>query len=91
MVLFLRKQAAQTRLERQSSDWKDDDYAVVEDTVIGRIYRLDGGPSDGTWVWFLNRLPPGDHRGLILSGGELTLDAAKAALRVQYEKWKARR
>ena len=40
MTLFLRKQNDQDRIEgRQPKPWKDDDYAVVDDRVIGRIYR----------------------------------------------------
>ena len=40
MTLLLRKQRAQDRVEgREPLDWSDDDYAVVDDTVIGRIYK----------------------------------------------------
>jgi hypothetical protein len=39
----------------------------------------------------LNRLPGGARSGVKLSGGEPSLDAAKAALKVEYERWKARR
>jgi hypothetical protein len=48
MPLFLRKQSKQARLTGSSANWSDDDYAVVEDTVIGRIYRLTGGPQGGS-------------------------------------------
>jgi len=40
--------AAQARIEgREPFDWGDDDYAVVDDTVIGRIYRemIHGEPK----------------------------------------------
>jgi len=40
MTLRLRKSSAQTRIEgREPFNRSEDDYAVVEDTVIGRIYR----------------------------------------------------
>jgi hypothetical protein len=92
MVLLLRKQAAQTRLEGGSGQWSDNDYAVVEDTVIGRIHREIGGPQGGRWLWFLNMLAmPGDRTGVVMRGCEPSLDAAKAALKVEYERWKARR
>jgi hypothetical protein len=40
MTLLLRKSNAQARIEdRESRNWPDDDSAVVEGTVIGRIYR----------------------------------------------------
>jgi hypothetical protein len=40
MTLLLRKQRAQDRIDgREPLEWSDDDYAVVDDTVIGRIYK----------------------------------------------------
>jgi hypothetical protein len=40
MTLLLRKSSAQARIEGWESDnWSDGDYAVVEDTIVGRIYR----------------------------------------------------
>lgn len=53
MTLLLRKQRAQARIEGlEPANWPDDDYAVVDDTVIGRIYRetIHGEPK---WMWFL--------------------------------------
>jgi hypothetical protein len=93
MPLFLRKQSKQARLTGSSAQWSDDDYAVVEDQVIGRIYRVIGGPQGGHWLWFLNSQTFGEagRSGIILRGRAPSLDAAKAALRVQYERWKARR
>jgi len=47
MTLILRKQHAQDRIEGQEPppDWSDDDYAVVDETLVGRIYRqpVQGG------------------------------------------------
>jgi hypothetical protein len=40
MTLLLRKSSAQARIEGWDlSIWGDDDYAVVDDTIVGRIYR----------------------------------------------------
>ncbi len=40
MTLLLRKQRTQARIEgEEPAHWPDDDYVVVDDTVIGRIYR----------------------------------------------------
>ncbi len=41
MTLILRKQHAQDRIEGREPppDWSDDDYAVVDETLVGRIYR----------------------------------------------------
>jgi len=30
---------------------------------------------------------PGDRTGVVMTGGEPSLEAAKAALKVEYEKW----
>jgi hypothetical protein len=59
MTLLLRKQRAQARIEgREPFDWPDDDYAVVADTIVGRIYRemIIGKPK---WRWFLQCIPQG--------------------------------
>jgi len=40
MVLILRKSSAQSRIEGSDPrNRSDDDYAVVDDTIVGRIYR----------------------------------------------------
>jgi hypothetical protein len=41
MTLILRKQHAQDRIEERQPppDWTDDDYAVVDEMLVGRIYR----------------------------------------------------
>jgi len=40
MTLLLRKSSAQARIEGwDPSNRSDDDYAVVDDTIVGRIYR----------------------------------------------------
>ena len=40
MTLILRKQHAQDRIEGREPppDWSDDGYAVVDETLVGRIY-----------------------------------------------------
>ena len=54
---LLRRQPAQARIDGREpfdSGWKD--YAVVEDTVIGRICKeiIHG---EGKWLWFLQQVP----------------------------------
>jgi hypothetical protein len=63
MTLLLRKQNAQDRIEgRVPFGWKEDDYAVVDETRIGRIYKGQL-PAGEKWCWFLNgafvAIPPG--------------------------------
>jgi hypothetical protein len=92
MLLILRKQDARARLAGDTyTVWGEHHYAVSEDRQIGRIYRMEGGPQHGTWLWFLNQLAmPGDRTGVVMRGGAPTLDEAKAALKVEYEKWQGR-
>jgi hypothetical protein len=59
------------------------DYAVVDETRIGRIYRE---PIHGVmkWRWFLQTMPaPPPNNGV-----SDTLDEAKAALVKRYEEFK---
>ena len=88
MTLLLRKSSAQARIEGwEPANWRDDDYAVVDDTVIGRIYRelIHGEPK---WMWFLQYIPgappggpvPPPNRGMADN-----LDDAKAAFAKRYD------
>ena len=57
MTLLLRKSSAQARIEGwDPRNRSDDDYAVVDDTIVGRIYRemILGEPK---WRWFLAMHP----------------------------------
>jgi hypothetical protein len=57
MVLLLRKSSAQARIEGwDPRNRSDDDYAVVDDMIVGRIYRemIIGKPR---WRWFLQQIP----------------------------------
>src|SRR5260370_5506418 len=86
MTLFLRKPTAEDRVEgRQSLDWGEDDYAVVDETQIGRIFnqQMAAGPK---WVWFLQVAPVSPPN----EGVADTLDEAKAALAKRYEEVKRR-
>jgi hypothetical protein len=85
MMLLLRKQHAQDRIEGQEPplDWSEDDYAVADETLIGRIYRQQV-QGDLKWLWFLQVVPaPAPNQGI----GD-TLDEAKAALAKRYEEVK---
>jgi hypothetical protein len=79
-MLLLRKSSAQARIEGwDPRNWSDDDYAVVDDTIVGRIYRemIIGKPK---WRWFLQQIPRGrsgepnpaaqSGNGRYLGGGE---------------------
>jgi hypothetical protein len=84
MTLLLRKQRAQDRIEgRDPFGWKEDDYAVVDETRIGRIYK-EQLPAGEKWRWFLNgallAIPP----GIQASGSADTLEQAKAEIAAQY-------
>jgi hypothetical protein len=82
MTLILRKQHAQDRIEGQEPplDWSDDDYAVVDEKLVGRIYRQQV-QGDIKWLWFLQTVPaPLPNQGITD-----TLEEAKAALAARYE------
>ena len=80
MTLILRKRTAEDRVEgRQPLDWAEYDYAVVDETPIGRIFKqqMAAGPK---WVWFLQVVPvPRPNEGVAD-----TLDEARAALAKRY-------
>jgi hypothetical protein len=80
MTLILRRMRAQDRIEgREPVDTGEDDYAVVDETRIGRIYRE---PIHGEmkWHWFLQTVPaPAPNSGMAD-----TLDEAKAAIARRY-------
>ncbi len=81
MTLLVRKQHTQDRIEGLDSfDWGEDDYAVIDETQIGRIYkeRVPGGVK---WLWFLQV----EEAPLPNKGIADTLDKAKAALIKRYE------
>jgi hypothetical protein len=85
MTIILRKQHAQDRIEGREPppDWSDDDYAVVDETLIGRIYRQEV-QGDIKWLWFLQTVPaPPPNQGIAE-----TLEEAKAALAARYEQVK---
>jgi hypothetical protein len=83
VTIFLRKMRAHAVIEgRDPAPWSnDDDYAVVEGKLIGRIYRERVPGGDMKWRWFL-------QSGLVVpqpnSGEADTLEEAKAALAERY-------
>jgi hypothetical protein len=91
MTLLLRKSGAQARIEGwDSSHWRDDEYAVADDTIVGRIYRemVLGKPK---WRWFLQQIPeagPGRPIPPPNQGMADTLDEAQAAFAKRYEEVK---
>jgi len=93
MVLLLRKSSAQARIEGwDPRNRSDHDYAVVEDTIVGRIYRemIIAKPK---WRWFLQQIPeagPGRPIPPPNQGMADTLEDAQAAFKKRYEevKWR---
>ncbi len=80
MTLLLRRQRAQAKIEGwKPFDWPDDDYSIVDDIIVGRIYRelIHGEPK---WLWFLQTDPAPPPN----SGVADTLDEAKAAFAMRY-------
>ena len=88
MAFFLRKSSAQARIEGwDPRNRSDNDYAVVDDTLVGRIYRemILGKPK---WRWFLQSIPeagPGRPIPPPNQGMADTLDEAQAAFKKRYE------
>ncbi len=87
MTLILRMQEAEDRIEGQEPfDRSEDDYAVIEETRIGRIHsqQLQAGLK---WHWSLEIAPASPPNQGIAD----TLEEAKAALARQYgevKQWK---
>ncbi len=84
MTLLFRKQHTQDGIEGLDSfDWGEDDYAVVDERQIGRIYK-ERVPAGVKWLWFLQVVEaPLPNKGIAD-----TLDEAKAALVKRYEEVK---
>jgi hypothetical protein len=91
MTLLLRKSSAQARIEGwDPRNRSEDDYAVVDDTIVGRIYRemILGKPK---WRWFVQQTPEaGSGRPIPPpnQGMADTLDEAKAAFAKRCEEVK---
>ena len=76
MTLILRKQ-------RFTLDWWEHDYAVVDETLVGRLYRQQV-QGDIKWLWFLQTVPaPLPNQGIAD-----TLEEARVALAARYEQVK---
>jgi hypothetical protein len=94
MTLLLRKSSAQARIEGwDPRNRSDDDYAVVDDTIVGRICRemILGKPK---WRWFLQQIPeagPGRPIRPPNQGMADTLDEAKAAFEKRYQEVRRRK
>ena len=88
MTLLLRKSSAQARIEGWvPSNRGNDDYAVVDDTIVGRIHR-EMIHGESKWRWFLQCIPeagPGTPIPPPNQGMADTLDEAKAAFAKRYE------
>jgi hypothetical protein len=98
MTLLLRKSSAQARIEGwDQRNRSDDDYAMVEDSIVGRIYRelilgkLELILGKLKWRWFLHCIPEGGSGRPIPppnQGMADTLGEAQAAFKKCYEEVK---
>jgi hypothetical protein len=77
-----------TDLDRSPATADLDDWIVLDDgTPIGRIYQRHAPANvDVTWFWSITYVEP--RAGLRTSGMAETLEAAKAAFRDSYDKWR---
>jgi hypothetical protein len=85
MTLILRKQYPEDRIAGREPppDWSDDDYVVVDETLVGRIYR-QRVQGDIKWLWFQQTVPtPLPNQGIAD-----TPEEAKVALAARYEQVK---
>jgi hypothetical protein len=80
MALILRKSRAQAHIDGLDPNiWSEDDYAIVDETPIGRIYS-ERNHSEMKWLWFLQTDPaPPPNKGIAD-----TLDEAKSAFKKRY-------
>jgi hypothetical protein len=79
MALVLRRQYVQDRMEgREPAGYSVDDYAVVDGTRIGRIWRE---VQDGTakWLWSLQTGPAQVESGIVD-----TLEQARAMVSMRW-------
>jgi hypothetical protein len=86
MAVFLRKQRDQPVITgRKSSNCGDDDYAVIDGSlVVGRISRQQL-PAGFKWRWFLQAfacVPP----NIWATGSRDTLEDATAEIVAEYQK-----
>ena len=85
MALTLRP----TDLERSPATADLEDWIVLDDGIpIGRIYQRHApANADVAWFWSVTAYVE-PRSGLRTSGMAETLDAAKAAFRDSYDKWR---
>jgi hypothetical protein len=79
-----------TRLEQSPAFAGLEDWDVLDNgKPVGRIYERHAPASpDQTWFWSITEYVE-PRSGLRTSGMTGTLDAAKAAFRNSYDKWRA--
>jgi hypothetical protein len=84
MALVMRRQYVQDRIEgREPSGYSVDDYAVVDGTRIGRIWReVHNGVAK--WLWSLQVAPAQPAESGIVD----TLEQARAAVSKRWQEVK---
>jgi hypothetical protein len=85
VTIFLRKMEAHVVIEGPDPEpWSnDDDYAVVEGKLIGRVYRDRVPGGETKWRWSLQSRPVVPQPN---SGEADTLEEAKAALAERHQR-----
>ena len=70
------------------SERKHDFVAHDDGALVGRIYRTNGGPQNGRWLWFANGIEasPGTV-GCALSGELATKQEAADAVKATWARW----
>jgi hypothetical protein len=82
MQLVLRR----ANVSRISGQRQDEDYDVFDgERDVGRVYLVDSYGGNETWFWGASFQLTGRKS----YGHAPTLDEAKAALRAEYEAWRA--
>jgi hypothetical protein len=70
---------------RKGAHWQDEDYDVFDsEHDVGRVYLVDSNAGTETWFWGVSFLLTNRNS----YGHAPTLDAAKAAFKAEYERWR---
>lgn len=67
---------------------KHDFVAHDDGKLVGRIYRMGGGPQDGRWLWFANGIQVAPSTvGCSLNGETETKQAVADAVKAAWALW----
>jgi hypothetical protein len=67
------------------------DYTALDgEAVVGRVYRIEGGPGQGLWFWSMTAHRPGPRPPIPTDGREARRGAAGRRVVEAYERLLAR-